>query len=272
MENKKNFYFLAGLPRSGSTLLAALLNQHPDVYVSPNSPVAELLYVNHSLLYTEEYLLLSHNNRVRFKAFLTNFFKTYYQDVEKPTIIDRCKVWGTPYNLNLLEKDLGIKPKIILTVRDILEVLASFVVLDNPSHRQDIDNLQYYVSRYKNYNDILCDHLMRLNGEIDKCLLSISMVLKKEYEGMFYLLEYDDLMNDTQNVLNQIYDFLELPHFTNDLNNIRKIEIDSDIAVGLNPNTHSIRKTIKPSTTDPKKILSEYVYNKYSGLEFWRNK
>ena len=42
----KTFYFLAGLPRSGSTVLASILNQNPEVYVTPTSPMLDLLVKN----------------------------------------------------------------------------------------------------------------------------------------------------------------------------------------------------------------------------------
>ena len=45
----KNYYFMAGLPRSGSTLLKSILEQNPNVYASPISPVMELMY------WTEDY-------------------------------------------------------------------------------------------------------------------------------------------------------------------------------------------------------------------------
>jgi len=39
----KTLFFLSGLPRSGSTLLGSLLNQHPEIYATPTSPLADLL-------------------------------------------------------------------------------------------------------------------------------------------------------------------------------------------------------------------------------------
>jgi hypothetical protein len=39
----KTLYFLGGLPRSGSTLLGSLLNQHSDIYVSPTSPLGDVV-------------------------------------------------------------------------------------------------------------------------------------------------------------------------------------------------------------------------------------
>ena len=46
---KHKFFFYSGLPRAGGTMLASVMNQHPDLYVSPLSPTVELLY------YTEKY-------------------------------------------------------------------------------------------------------------------------------------------------------------------------------------------------------------------------
>ena len=39
----KNIYFLAGLPRSGSTVLAAILNQHPSVHATSTSGLLDIL-------------------------------------------------------------------------------------------------------------------------------------------------------------------------------------------------------------------------------------
>ena len=36
---QKTYFFLAGLPRAGGTLLGAILNQNPDIYVGPTSPI-----------------------------------------------------------------------------------------------------------------------------------------------------------------------------------------------------------------------------------------
>jgi hypothetical protein len=35
-------YFLSGLPRSGSTVLAALLNQRNDIHVTPTSGLIDI--------------------------------------------------------------------------------------------------------------------------------------------------------------------------------------------------------------------------------------
>ena len=45
----KQYIFLAGLPRSGSTLFTSILNQNPDIFASSSSPVCNTLYWSHRL-------------------------------------------------------------------------------------------------------------------------------------------------------------------------------------------------------------------------------
>ena len=43
MKSEKTYFFLSGLPRSGISLLGAILNQNPDIYVGATSPVLNLM-------------------------------------------------------------------------------------------------------------------------------------------------------------------------------------------------------------------------------------
>ena len=43
MTTEKTFYFMTGLPRSGSTLLSSILNQNPKFYSGPSSPVVSTI-------------------------------------------------------------------------------------------------------------------------------------------------------------------------------------------------------------------------------------
>lgn len=51
---KKTYYFMAGLPRSGSTLLSSLLNQNPKFYSGPSSPVLSTMFTVESHLSNDE--------------------------------------------------------------------------------------------------------------------------------------------------------------------------------------------------------------------------
>ena len=43
----KKYYFMGGLPRSGSTLLSSILNQNPRFYSGPSSPVLGAMVSTH---------------------------------------------------------------------------------------------------------------------------------------------------------------------------------------------------------------------------------
>ena len=44
----RQFYFISGLPRTGTTALCAVLSQNPDIYAGPNSPVCQLMWDTHT--------------------------------------------------------------------------------------------------------------------------------------------------------------------------------------------------------------------------------
>ena len=45
----KEYYFLTGLPRSGNTLLGSLINQNPNVKLTANTIITDILYQLHLL-------------------------------------------------------------------------------------------------------------------------------------------------------------------------------------------------------------------------------
>jgi sulfotransferase len=55
----KTYHFLAGLPRTGNTLLSSILNQNPTIYSSPLSPVSEMLWRHDQVTYGENSVRLN---------------------------------------------------------------------------------------------------------------------------------------------------------------------------------------------------------------------
>jgi sulfotransferase len=265
----KTYHFLAGLPRSGNTLLSAILNQNPEIYSTPLSPVPTFMYDYATAYLRTEHVVRSEENKVKSEIFLSCFLDNYYKDVNKPVIIDREKAWGTPANLEIIKHFVNPKPKIIFTVRDILEIIASFIKMDADYLKRDSIEKNNYINNYRSQKDIICEHLMSSNGDIDKSLLSLASAFYPENKGMFHIVEYRDLVSNPEETMNKIYDFLEMPHYIHNFNKIEKLEKDDDEGLGLPKDLHSIRKSLSKSSTDID-ILSDYIKHKYSNMEFWR--
>jgi sulfotransferase len=265
----KTYHFLAGLPRSGNTLLSALLNQNPDIYSTPLSPLPSLMWEFINTCNNLEQINRNTENQIKAKIFLSSFMDNYYKEVEKPVIIDREKVWGTPGNLNTIKQYITPTPKIIFTVRDVLEIVASFIKMDADYLKRDAYNANYYMVNYRSEKDLISEFLMEPNSDINKGLLSLASAFYPENNGMFHIVEYNNLVFNPEETMAGIYDFLEMPHYEHNFKKIQKVETDNDEALGLPKDLHDIRKSLSNSSTSTD-ILSDYIKHKYSNMEFWR--
>jgi hypothetical protein len=178
-------------------------------------------------------------------------------------------MWGTPANLSLIKEYITPTPKIIFTVRNILDIIASFVKMDADYIKRDITNSGYFFAHYRSQKDAVAEYMMAPNGDIDKSLLSLASAFYPENKGMFHIVEYNDLIFKPEETLSDIYKFLELPEYKHNFQKIEKVEVDNDEAIGLPKNLHDVRKSLSKSTTSSD-ILSDYIKHKYANMEFWR--
>jgi hypothetical protein len=158
-------------------------------------------------------------------------------------------------------------PKIILTYRPILEVLASFVKLAEKYPATNfIDRLMkeedFPALSYRPINDARCDWLMRPYGAIDLTNTAFkNMAIHNEW---FHLVTYNDLSSNTEDALFKIYDFLGIESFRHNLENIQQQNVSDDEEEFGIPTLHKIKPKIIKSDTKPEDVLSDYVIQKYS--------
>lgn len=256
---------MTGLPRSGSTMLSAVLNQNPQIYASPQNGLLSTLYhANESIFYSEAFnagvRVAGHENILKSMA------NDFYFDVDKPIIIDKNRSWGTPYNVTNLSKYLTDEPKFIVTLRPILEVLASFTRLaeQNPDNNLDRDmyNTEFWPALYRSQSDARCEWMMRPGGEIDQAIFSVAN-LKQNHNDSVHVVWYQDLVAYPQVTLNKIYDFLGMEHHHHDFKNIQAVDVEDDIAGYGFKDLHKIKSSITPSDTKPEDVLSDYIIQKY---------
>lgn len=270
----KKFSFLAGLPRSGSSLISSILNQNPNIYASSNSPMCGMAFnLERSIILSEQYNAFPKPKVL--PNVISGLLENYYSDIDRPFIIDKSREWPIKEHFEVLLRNLSYEPKVILSVRNILDVLTSFITLinKNPNKENFIDReiqARQEFNFYRDINDIRCDHLMRPKGIIDNSLYGIAFAMLPENKKYFHIVEYDNLVYDTKNTIDKIYNFLELQKYDHDFNNIINITPEDDTIYGLD-NMHEVRKNILKVSLRPEQVLSPYILNKYSGLEFWRN-
>ena len=185
----KIYHFLAVLPRSGNTLLSAIINQNPNIYSSPLSPLPTLIWDFENSCRENQHIIRNKENQTRSTELISSAINTFYKDVSSPIIIDREKSWGTPGNLFLIKKYITPTPKIIITVRDILEIIASFILMNPDYLKNEVKNSDDFINNYRLPNDIMVECLMKPNGDINKGLLSLASAFYPENKDIFHIVE-----------------------------------------------------------------------------------
>lgn len=258
----KKIYYLCGLPRSGNTLFGSLLNQNPEIQVTSNSIVCDMLWNIENLKTHRTFINFSDHSS--FDNVSKNIITNYYKDWNYKIIIDRSS-WGSPNNLKLLEKYSPNEIKFILLVRDIQNIVASFIKWSEENKPNFLDNETDGNIRAK------CEHLMRNDLQIVQDYCSVYNVIKSGYP--YYLIEYDNLVDDTQTILSGLYEFLELENFNHNFKNLSQFSANNifydDFEVGNN--LHHIKTDrIEKNNYDVNKYIPEDLINYYSTLNFWK--
>ena len=260
----KNIHFLSGFHRSGSTLLTCLLNQNPSIYASHESDLVEAMYrIEDSYRSYPSYMagVMPKN----YQNILNEMGQSFYKEFDEPIIIDKSHYWTTPYNVNLALM-LNKEAKILFTYRPILEILASFIQLarKNPSNWIDANMKKesFAPMLYLPIDDARCEWLMKHDGIIMNSVLGYWLIQIEPFKSKTHIIDYNLLCSTPQDEMNKIYNFLDIPQYEHNFENIEDKEPQDDSIYGV-PELHTIKKTLNKSTTNYKNVLSDYIINKY---------
>jgi len=258
----KKYYFLSGVPRSGNTLLASILNQNKNISVTGNSPVAEIFYqvetVKNQMLAVKNF-----HNLKSFDFVQNNILNNYYQEWKSKYIIDRS-CWGTPNNLEIIKKYCPNEIKIIVLIRDLNEILASFIKWSQENPKNFLDD--YATIEEK------CEFLMNSNGQIIKQLYSTHNLLKEENKKYVLFIRYDDLVNIPEKELEKIYKFLNIRKFKHHYTNLSQLNVNGikykdDI---FGQNLHYVKEKIEKTNYKPTDYISQNILDKYKKFNILR--
>lgn len=262
----KHMNFLCGLPRSGSTLMATLLNQHPEIYASPHSALIDGLWAMREAFISSE----SVKWQLQLSACQETLWttpQTFYSGIEKEIIFDKQFTWTTPENYEIALK-ISTNPRFIVCYRPILEVLTSFVSksINNPDYYLNklLESSNMYSKKYLSKNDAMAEYLMTDYDLISKCILGLAHAKKNENSGEFKFVSYDSLTNDPKKEMYDIFNFLGLEPIevqTEKLEDIFRYKDSNDLGVN---GFHRIRSTIKKESPKPEDYFSDYILEKYA--------
>ena len=255
----KSYYFISGLPRSGSTLLSGILKQNPEFYADIASPVEALTGTSIDIITGNEVnLLVTEKQR---KNLLYGIFDGYYQHIENPVIFDSSREWT---KRTTFLQSLFPYTKILCPVRDIVSILNSFEVISSKN--------PFYVNTLtKNNVNIFarCDDMMnKIDGKVAYpwILLQEAYALNPE---MIHFIEYENLCKEPEKTMRGVYEFLEKPYYSHDFENVEYSNENFDKAINLK-GLHTVKRKVEykpPRCILPPEIVERY---KEMNMEFWR--
>ena len=254
MKMKKTLHFLSGVPRSGSTVLAAILNQNPMIRASTTSGLVHALDGIANTWHTGNLLKENDPEHKKLAQTMRGMIDAFYEDVDSPVVIDKSRGWPIPTIMTAMTQVLGHTPKIIATVRSVPDCAASFVRIVKP------DDLDKFIATGQ-----LMDHLK-----------AAYISLQEGYAfapDNFLIVEYEDLIANPKEQLNRVHTFLDLSPFEYDFNNIdgSSVAEDDELLHG-SAGMHDVKPVLAAQhKQDPRDVLKHH-YTSFCQPEFWLDK
>jgi sulfotransferase len=260
----KTFYFLGGLPRAGSTLLCNVLAQNPRFHATSTSGVMDVMFMVRN----------NWDNLVEFKAspnepakvrVLRGILDNFYSDIDKPVVFDKCRGWIAM--LEMAESIFGHKAKVIVPVRDLRDVLASFEKLwrrtsETKQVKQEKDN-------YFKFQTIegRTEVWLQNNQPVGLAYNRIKDAITRGFKDRMLFVDFDKLTADPKGQLKRLYDFLGEEYFEHDFDNVEQVTWEDDSVHGF-VGLHNIRNKIEPMPPQWPTVLGAFA-EKYGKLNFW---
>ena len=257
------FHFISGLPRSGSTLLAALLRQNPRFHAGMTSPVGTLFtgMLNQFSAGSEFGPVIDQPLRRRL---LRGLFDAYYADqADKGVVFDSNRMWCAKLPAIL---DLFPTAKVIACVRDVAWVMDSIERLYRSNPYENTKLFVDDVERNTVYSRV--DTLAQRNRLVGYPWAALKEAYYGEQASSLLVIEYELLAQAPEKVLRLVYAFIGETWFSHDFENVHYDAPAFDEALGL-AGLHRVRPVIR--LLDRRTILPPDLYEKYSALSFWRD-
>jgi sulfotransferase len=260
----KRYHFIAGLPRSGSTLLSSILNQNPRFSASITDSL--ISYVRNIILTTDAGSgIRSLVPVLKQRQIMQAVVDAYYNDGNQ-VCFNTNRTWAA--HTNLIE-DLWPHSKIILCVRHVCWILDSFEKLhqQTPYDLKAIYGNQDLPTVYHRTNSLI-DLQAGGSGLVGMSILNTKQALFGHQQKNICVIEYDALCNQPMSVMQQLYEFLEEPWFEHNFDDVSANYDEYDRALNMK-DLHKVRKQVSFVPRAP--ILPQDLWQRWEGETFWLN-
>lgn len=259
-----SYHFISGLPRSGSTLLAAILRQNPRFHAGMTSPVGVLFgnMLQQFAAGTEYGAVVTQEQRRRL---VRGLFDNYYADhTDKSVIFDTNRGWSARMPALM---DQFPEAKVIACVRNVAWIMDSLErrYRANPYELTRLFNDD--TERNTVYSRV--DTLAQRNRLVGYPWAALKEAFYGEQAQSLLIVDYDLLVSAPHKVVPLIYQFLgQEPYDKHDYENVHYDAPEFDATLGVH-GMHKVRPQVK--LQERSTILPPDLFEQYASLSFWKN-
>jgi len=255
---KPKIYFQSSLPRAGSTLLQNIMGQNPDFYVTPTSGVLELVYAARANYSNSPEFKAQDEGDMRkgFLSFCKSGMEGFFEAItNKPYVLDKSRGWGIHYGfLNAFYPN----PKIICMIRDPRDIYTSME--KNFRKSQHLDSGIVNHAEMKGTTTPKRVDMWVNNQPVGLAMERLQQMVMEGVDQHILFVKFEDLCRQPDLEMKRIYDYLELPYFKHDFNNVEQITIEDDSVYGIYGD-HNIKTMVSPQESKYNQILGVDVSN-----------
>jgi sulfotransferase len=268
MSNEKRIYFLAGLPRSGSTLLANILAQHPQIHVTPTSGVVDMLvHVRNGWDRNDAFQAMERKLSEQIKeTVLRAMLRAYFAHVDKPVCIDKNRYWAEFLEMGANLVGGRDKVKVLVTVRDLRDVVASFEMLyRRTSALGQVTQEANMALKFKTAlgrAEVFIDDAQ----PVGRAYNAIRDAVTRGWKDRMHFIDYEDLTRRPKEVMEGIYRFLGEEPCEHDFENVEQVTFEDDFVYGFK-DLHVIRQKVEPQQPSWPKVYDDAVFQSAA----WKN-
>ncbi len=261
---QNGIHFISGMPRAGSTLLAALLRQNPRFHAGMTSPVGAIFnaMLGATSARNEGAVFIEDGQRQRL---LRACFEAYYADIHPTRLVfDTNRQWTT--KLPALTR-LFPAAKVICCVRNPAWVLDSIegLIRRNAFELSGIFNYEPGGTVYSRI-----EGLGKGDGMAGFAWNALREAVYGPHADRLLLVRYETLAAQPVAALTAIYDFINEPLFAHDPNHIEPCYdmIEFDMRLGT-PGLHAVGPAVRPP--ERKTVLPPDLFTRYASDAFWED-
>jgi sulfotransferase len=254
-------HLISGLPRSGSTLLSAILRQNPRFSAGVTSPVSSIIAsMLPKMSGTSEFAPFFDDTRRR--RMLQGVFQAYHApSPDLGAVFDTNRTWTARA---ALLRDLYPGARIICLVREVGWIIDSLerILRRNPLQVSRTLNFQADSTVYSR-----ADTLMNAEtGLVGLAWSSLREAWFGEHADSLIVIPYERLVSDPRGVVDRLYKELKEPLFHHEFNNIVYDEPDYDATLGM-PGLHQIRPQVGNIERAP--CIPPEIFETLAQSNFW---